>query len=195
MATDLKEIAKFMDDEKLKYDFHPDKSFILTGFAMDNYKDTDGEKRIRMVIQLEENGEFLKVFAPGAYKCPPGPNALAILQSFMYVHWRTKMLQFEYDPSDGEIQAMIELPLEDAKLTKKQLIRILSALPQLVDRYDGMVRTAVEKGKFVIPPEEEDMMAKLLEALGEVGPDGLREALEQIKKKKGAKGGDGPKEL
>ncbi len=195
MGTNLKEIAKFLDDEKLKYDTHPDKGFILIGFAMNAYKDEEDLQRIRMVIQLEEDGEFLKVFAPGAYKCAAGPNALAILQSFMYVHWRTKMLQYEYDPSNGQIQAMIELPLEDAKLTKKQFLRVLTALPQLVDRYDGMVRTAIDQGKFVVPPEEEDMLAKLLEALGDVGPDGLREALEQIKKKKGDKGGDGPKEL
>ena len=195
MATDLKEIGKFMDSEGLKYDAHPEKSYLLTGFAMNNYEDSEGQKRLRMVILLEENGEFLKVFAPGAYKCAPGPNALAILQAFMYIHWRTKMLQYEYDPSDGEIQAMIELPLEDSKLTKKQFLRVLAAMPQLVDRYDAVVRAAIEKGKFIIPPDEEDMMAKLLEVLGEVGPDGLREALDEIKKKKGSKGGGGPKEL
>ena len=43
------------------------------------------------------------------------------------------MLRYEYDPTDGEIRASIELPLEDAILTERQFNRCLSALIQLVD--------------------------------------------------------------
>jgi hypothetical protein len=43
------------------------------------------------------------------------------------------MLQWEYDPSDGEIRAIIEFPLEDALLTERQFNRCLYSLVQLVD--------------------------------------------------------------
>ena len=79
-------------------------------------------------------------------------------------------------------------------------LRLLRAAAELISErqmeYAGLM--AIEVGK------------NRLEALGEVGPDGLREALEEIKKKKGdkgekggkgekgdkgAQGGEGPKEL
>ncbi len=38
-----------------------------------------------MIIKLEENGEFLKVFTPSAYKYKEGPSLLAVLETCMYV--------------------------------------------------------------------------------------------------------------
>jgi hypothetical protein len=43
------------------------------------------------------------------------------------------MLQWEYDPSDGEIRAIIEFPLEDSTLTERQFNRCLYSLVELVD--------------------------------------------------------------
>jgi len=44
------------------------------------------------------------------------------------------MLRLEYDPTDGEIRASIELPLEDAPLTDRQFNRCLEGLVHLVDQ-------------------------------------------------------------
>ena len=105
------------------------------------------------------------------------------------------MIQFEYDPSDGEIRAMVEFPIEDGKVTAKQLRRILGGFPYIVDEYDEMIRTAIEQGKFAPKKEDDDGIRELLSAMGELGPEGLKELMEEIKRRK--QGGDGarPTEL
>ena len=42
------------------------------------------------------------------------------------------MLQWEYDPSDGEIRAIIEFPLEDAQLSERQFDRCFDGLVEMV---------------------------------------------------------------
>ena len=188
MAMTLDEIAGLMDELGLKYSKNEEKGHILSGWSCDNYKDAEGHKGIGIIIKLEENGEFIKVFTPNAYKYKEGANLLFVLEACMYVSWRTKMVQFEYDPSDGEIRAMVEFPIEDGKVTAKQLKRILAGLPAIIDEYDVMIRTAIEEGKFVPKAKDDSGVAGLLSTLSELGPEGLKELVEEIKKRK--KGGE-----
>jgi hypothetical protein len=188
MATTLKEIAEFLTSADLKFETHEDKDYILTGFAMPHYKNPEGKAHLLIVIALEEQGEFLKIFTPKAYHYEDGPHALAILKACMYISWRTKMLQYEFDPSDGEIRAMIEFPLEDAKLTKRQLMRVLMALPELIDRYDAMIRAAIATGKLETGGEPDAALLSLLEGLGDVKPEEMVKILEEIKKHRKDKG-------
>jgi len=55
------------------------------------------------------------------------------LQTLLTISWETKMVQWEYDPSDGEVRAMIEFPLEDAPLTERQFWRCVHGLVRIVD--------------------------------------------------------------
>lgn len=58
------------------------------------------------------------------------------------------MLQWEYDPSDGEIRAIIEFPLEDAILTERQFNRCLDSLVELVDEIAmPRLQTVMEVGE------------------------------------------------
>lgn len=200
MATTLKDIARFLTEADLKFQVHDDKDYILIGFTMPKYKSPEGRNQLLVVIKLEENGEFLKLFTPKAYVYKDGPHVRAVLKACMYVSWRTKMLQYEYDPSDGEIRAMIEFPLEDAKLTKRQLMRVLMALPELLDRYDSMIRNAIATGKLATGDEPDAQLLALLERLGDMKPDELLKKLTEIEKRskeEGKKGGagDGPSQL
>jgi len=59
-----------------------------------------------IVVQLDEDGEFsgyllLKLSLK---------SILTNKLSRQCISWETKMLQWEYDPSDGEIRAIIEFP-------------------------------------------------------------------------------------
>lgn len=189
MATSIKEISAFLDSENLKYEPHADEDYILTGFKMPNYKNAEGRDQLLIVIKLEEEGEFLKLFTPKAYQYKDGPHLGVILQACMFVSWRTKMLQYEFDPSDGEIRAVIEFPLEDAKLTKKQFMRVLMAIPELIDKYDGMIRGAIEKGKIESPDDPDAAFLEILGDLSTMTPDQVKALLEEIKRRKGGEGG------
>lgn len=86
------------------------------------------------------------------------------------------MLQWEYDPSDGEIRAIIEFPLEDAEMTERQFNRCLHGLVQLVDEM------AMPRLKHVMATgfdlEDEDEGERLLLALQAEVP-GLLSVLER----------------
>ncbi len=43
------------------------------------------------------------------------------------------MLRFEYNPCDGEIRCSIECPIEDRTITRRQFVRKLKAIPELLD--------------------------------------------------------------
>ena len=146
MGSTLEQISEFLTSENLKHRIDQERGVIITGFGTEQYLDKDGEHHLGMVISLEEDGEFLKVFSPQCYFALDATNRPALLQTLLMVSWKTKMIQFEYDDSDGEIRAIIEFPLEDAELTRRQLLRVVQALVQIVDSYHPVIHKALSEG-------------------------------------------------
>jgi hypothetical protein len=142
MAITLAEIAHYLDHHKLNYKMDRDNNQIVTGVTGDNLD------RFLIVIQLDEDGEFFKLFAPDIL---PGVQHHVykdvILQTLLGISWETKMLQWEYDATDGEIRAIIEFPLEDSTLTERQFYRCLTALVEIVDTTIPRI-----KGSWLRPP-------------------------------------------
>jgi hypothetical protein len=179
MATTIEQISEFLESEDLH--FEVDENIIRTGFKTDNYRDSDGDEGVRIVIALEENGEFIKIVAPMVYKYPDGPHKAVLFQLLLMISWQTKMLQYEYDVTDGEVRAIIEFPLEDADLTKTQLMRCLRWIAKATDDHHGDIVAAMTKGELPKREEsEEEDMAQLW--------DEFQQFLQQ---KRQQKGGDG----
>jgi len=90
------------------------------------------------------------------------------------ISWEVKMLRFEYDPTDGEVRASIELPIEDSLLTEGLFNRCLSGLIQLVDslampRLNAVLATGVDPGRKNVAAQLLDGMPdELLNLLGDV---------------------------
>jgi len=154
MATTLQKVADFLTHQELRFQANQERSHILTGFKTENYRDANGHQGVLIVIQLQENGEYLEILAPKCYTYPDGPHKEAVLQTCLMVSWKTKLVQFEYDPSDGEIRAVVEFPLEDAELTEKQLMRCVRGIAEIVDRFDPAIRKAMESGEITLPEQE-----------------------------------------
>jgi hypothetical protein len=156
MATSIQEIKGFLDEEKLQYDHDEGDIYIRTGFRTDHYENKDGRKSLRIIIELVENGQFIKFMAPHAYVMPKQASSfhkMALFQTLLQISWQTKMVQFEYDPDDGEIRANIEFPLMDAQLTRAQMSRCLMALANIIDDHHLQITDAINSG---ITPESEN---------------------------------------
>jgi hypothetical protein len=180
MGTNLQQIAKYLDNLGWDYRFDEEADRIITGVEADNLED------FLIVVQLDEDGKFFRVFAPQVLSGVQNhPHKAAILQTMLAISWETKMLQWEYDPSDGEIRAIIEFPLEDSVLTEKQFNRCLSGLIQLVDsvampRLQEVMETGQDPGNL-------ELGERLLLSIQEESP-GLLELLEkamEARKKRG----------
>ena len=186
MGSTLEQISEYLNSEDLKHRIDKDRDVIITGFGTEQYIDKDGEHHLGMVISLEENGEFLKIFTPQCYSALDETNRPALLQTLLMVSWKTKMIQFEYDDSDGEIRAIIEFPLEDAELTRRQLLRAVQALVQIVDKYHPVIYKALREGVIEFdesgnPLDElQSAFSRFEDALRELGidVDEIREEVE-----------------
>jgi hypothetical protein len=155
MATSIEEIKELLEAEKLKYQHREGANFLHTGFTLKKYRNPNKENKLRLYIAVEEHGEFIKIGAPGAYKFDPNGNSfnkLALFQTLLQISHMTKMAQFEYDPDEGDIQAIIEFPLEDAKLTGRQLMRCVNDLTDVIESYHDHIMDAIKGG---ITPETE----------------------------------------
>jgi hypothetical protein len=175
MGANLKQIAKYLDNLGWDYRFDDEEDRIITGVEADNLED------FLIVVQLDEEGKFFRVFAPQVLSgVQEHPHKGAILQTMLAISWETKMLQWEYDPSDGEF------PLEDSILTEKQFNRCLSGLIQIVDniampRLKEVMVTGEDPGNI-------ELGERLLLSIQEEAP-GLLEILEkamEARKKRGS---------
>ncbi|MEB3357505.1 MAG: hypothetical protein VKK04_12325 [Synechococcales bacterium] len=171
MAATLQQIAAYLENGGWNYRIDEEESRILTGVYADHVEN------FLIVAQLEENGEFFKLFAPRVLAgVKDHPHKEAILQTMLSISWETKMLQWEYDPSDGEIRAIIEFPLEDSTLTERQFNRCLHGLVQIVDEIAmPRLKTVMDTGE---DPSDLAMGERLLLTLQEEAP-GLLVMLER----------------
>lgn len=163
MAVTLNEIAAYLENGGWNYRIEEEEARIMTGVYADHVED------FLIVVQLEEDGEFFKLFVPRVIAgVKDHPFKEAILQTMLSISWETKMLQWEYDPSDGEIRAIIEFPLEDATLTERQFNRCLHGLVQIVDEIAmPRLKTVMETGQ---DPLDVAMGERLLLTLQEEAP-------------------------
>ena len=183
MATSLQQLSKYLDRRGWKYRLAEDENRIYTGVKGEHVD------HLFVVIELEEGGEFFSVYAPKVLSddIRDHKHKLAVLQTMLSISWETKMLQWEYDPSDGEIRAIIEFPLEDAEMTERQFNRCLHGLVQLVDEMAIPRLTHVLETGY--DPSDEDEGERLLLALQSEAP-GLLSVLEramEARKRRGRK--------
>ncbi|MCX7595422.1 MAG: YbjN domain-containing protein [Fischerella sp.] len=181
MAATLQQIANYLDNLGWDYRLDEEEDRIITGVESENIED------FLIVVQLDEEGKFFRLFAPQVLAgVKDHPYKAAILQSMLAISWETKMLQWEYDPSDGEIRAIIEFPLEDSILTEKQFNRCLSGLIQLIDSVAlPRLKAVMETGQ---DPGNVELGERLLLSIQEQAP-GLLELLEkamEARKKRGS---------
>jgi len=142
MATSLSQIEAFLGARNLKFQRDDARNSIHVPFGFAEA----GFDRVVLVVRLQENGEFFEIIVPNLFTYPDGPNKLPLMQTLLHISWETKMLQWEYDPSDGEIRATIEFPLEDAVMTSRQFYRAFDAMLQFVQVYGPRIRAVIETG-------------------------------------------------
>jgi len=181
MGANLKQIARYLDNLGWDYRFDDEEDRIITGVEADNLEE------FLIVVQLDEEGNFFRVFAPQILMgVQEHPYKGAILQTMLAISWETKMLQWEFDPSDGEVRAIVEFPLEDSILTERQFNRCLSGLIQIVDSIAmPRLKEVMETGQ---DPGNVELGERLLLSIQEEAP-GLLELLQkamEARKKRGS---------
>lgn len=161
------------------------------------------EKSLLLVAQLLEDGRYFNLVAPKAFMVK-GEHQDAFLRACLMIQWRTKMIQFEWDESDGETLPCVEFPLQDNKLTREQFERCVNGLCSLLDEFYPVLKRAAEEGVVEFPVEggTNDVGLLLAAAAQMAGSGSLTDdqkaAMAELLRRIGAAGGtpdaDPPKE-
>lgn len=185
MTTDFQTIQQYLDNRKLKYEFHEAHSIITTGFGTERFTNRNGRNSVTIGIVLEEDGRVVRIAAPNLYQPAQPAHELTLMLACFNATWLSKFVEYRYSVTqEGNryVDAQVEIPLEDAALTEKQFFRALLTLAQLVDELDPMVRGAAEQGEVQASgrgPVPADSWLELLQLVNAVG--GLGQAKELLK--------------
>ena len=188
MATSLQIIQAYLQENDIEHQVKEEHNHIQTGSATRIYCDENGDHGVHIVISLEEDGEFVRIIVPNLYHDESPDHLFAILQTCMQANRAMKMVQFEYDASDGEIRLEMQLPLEDAKMTKRQLMRMLGCVVEAVDDFDAAFRAATERGEVIVDQllAEQRKRVKLVRMLQNASGEELDRIMQQLEFSAGA---------
>jgi hypothetical protein len=162
MAMTLDQITDLLDELGLTYQRQDEYVFLTMETQIYRDPEKNGNKALTLMIELMEDGEFFTLMAPRAYFVLGGHRD-AFLRACARVQWHTKLVQFEWDTTDGEVRPIIELPLEDSSLTSRQLKRCIFGLCSIVDRYHEVLHRAATEGVVALPGDSNPA--------GDDGPD------------------------
>ena len=146
MSRGLGDVYKrqILESKGVKHQVEEERHIILASWKMPSVIG-DG---LNVVFDLQEDGEFLMISALHVLECTTDhPNLGAVLQVMAESTWKTKMMRWEYDSSDGEVRASVHIPIEDSELTPAQLNRALGCLLQMCGRYLPILSHAKETGE------------------------------------------------
>jgi hypothetical protein len=143
------------------------------------YSDGDGTllypfphqgQMMTVYIQLLEEGEYVRFFIPYYLSLTSTTDREAIYLRLLDLNRQYKFLKFGVDPSDMEVTASIEIPIEDGSLTEQQVTRCMAAITSVAMQERAHMRTLLTTGNY--PSEEDPKFQKTLEdLLGEEQPE------------------------
>lgn len=147
MSTTIEQIESFFLHQGFKYILDSENNLIETSFVTENYTNAQGEHYLPVVVELQEEGQFIQIYVPQCYEVSEVEYRSTVLQVLLMISWRTKMVQFELDAQSNTVRVMVEFPLEDALLTKNQLMRSIMGLLQTIERFHPIIQIALVEGR------------------------------------------------
>jgi len=151
MPINLEQLEAHLVADGLKYRLD-DEGYLLTGFATRNYVGPGGREGVAIAIRVDEDGEHVEFTAPQLYTSRGCDHTAALFEALLAITMRTKLIRFEYDPSDGEVRCTVECAVEDGGLTKRQFFRMLHCLSESIDRWHPVIRAAMDSGVVNLEP-------------------------------------------
>jgi len=160
MATTYEEIAGFLKEEEL--DFMDLREQGGDGLAVRFL----GNESFQTIL-LEEGGKFIRFFDEPKCFLPvrSAEHKAKVFETLLTIQNETKMMQWGYDPNDGKIRACIELPLDDAKLTKHLFVRILEGLSLIVNQSRARILHVMIVGEDTGSDNEYEQMNAIVDTV------------------------------
>lgn len=191
MPITLPELAAHFQAIGFKHKVEPEHNRLVLGFGTSHHVDLEGDKHVWVFVSIAAEGQYVEVVIPRAYNLANCKYKGATLAALAEIAFRTRSLQCEYDPQDGEVRYSVDAWVLDNTLTRAQLEMMVRIVVELLEEHEPVVRCAMETGKVdfglavkpasessegapaALPPEIAELIAKA------GGLDALRAAVEQ----------------
>ena len=162
MTISIDQLKSMLTTADIKYFMAPDRPAVLMGFT-----GLTGSYQIIALVELD--GRFMQLRTLGYASCPAShPHVDTVLKTLAALDYTLRLTKFAWDATDGEIVAYADLWLEDATLTQKQLMAILSAFIPAIDLGHQRIVKTMETGvdPEATPGGGRDILQQLRDLVG-----------------------------
>jgi len=162
VPVNLEQLEGFLIEEGLEYQLSSDGD-IAVRMATTDYAKPDGEQAIHITIRAGEEGTYIEMAARSLYDAKTCRYRERLFETVLAITMRNRLIRFEYDPLDGTIGCGVEAVVEDGRLTSRQWLAMIRCLTRAIDRWDGVIRTAMYTGHVSLEPvlQERSHLARL----------------------------------
>ncbi len=180
MPVTLKQLAALLDEAETKYELNEERQTIAIPVSPDCYKAEDSEESLLILVTVPKNQSSVQAMAPSLYRFPEGGNGVPFSRALLVASRRAKFTKWTLDPADDTIDAIANLVVADAEVTKDQFLGLLSDLFSAIDYYHPMIQHALEAGEVVEPDPEDSVVAEILKEVASLAPGELIQLQEAL---------------
>jgi hypothetical protein len=167
MTSNLNAIAQYLNQKDWQYQLDSSNNCIYTAIQTPNVQ------RMGIIIDEMENGAYLRLVIPQLFYVKDSLHKGTFFQTLLTIQREMKLIHFTYNPVDGEIEACVDLLLENVTLTQELFDRALRILIEIV----GMV--AIPRLKAVLATGEDPSHQQMAHTFLELLPPEMLTMLEQ----------------
>jgi hypothetical protein len=158
MAMSLKEVSTALNNIGWKHRLDEEDNVIV---SMGGNATSD----LMYFTRMRENGEMFDMAGrivndEGQITAKGSPHTTPLMAYLLLRNYETKFGTWEFDNEDGTISFAVEIPLEDNKLTEKQLKRITKLMNSAGEEADN-IKHILEHGS--LPLDGDDAAKKIAE--------------------------------
>jgi hypothetical protein len=81
-----------------------------------NYRNQRSKHEIIFHITVRDEGQYLSFTAPDLYTLVAENHLPALARAILWINSTTPLIRYQCDANDGEVTAVVELPVSDAGL-------------------------------------------------------------------------------
>jgi hypothetical protein len=127
---------------------HGANGHFMLSFKTKRYINPEGEKSLMLLITVGEDGRYIELAACNMYSAAEAKSIGRLSELLLDINFRSKLLRFELDRSDGEIRATAEAVPQDGSVTFQSFMRMLTMFPSAADRLHPSITKVLKTGRL-----------------------------------------------
>jgi len=145
---------------------HGENGQFVLSFKTRHYKNPAGDKSLMLFVTVAEAGRYLEIAAVGMYSAKEAKDIGKLAQFLLGQNYVTKLLRWEFDRTDGEVRASVEVAPVDGSVTFDSFMRGLMLFPLVADSLHATITKVMTTGKLPAPVRVNKRLQELVRRAG-----------------------------